>query len=734
MQLIRSAIDKNKGIPAILDAYSEFVDTPIGPLELEDLGTVFSAILGNLSERFPQIASNKAATNARNDIVSFLSTANNNPDRVKEILANEIRSVNRTMAASISERFSKMNLDERRAIDATLRLVRRSQEEIMFRVESGKGIEESGPEFQRFFAAVKAQSPMMRELRFQNLIVEKAIFNKLILKRRDKRDNTIWVPAFFAKENLDYLIEKAGVVSEHLFYSRLREMKDRGTLQNIRQLLTQFLQNQGILLTPIPVPSEISDFVSTSEKFVVLSPLELDDVSRLFEEEESEKRRLHEIEEEKQRAFEAEEKSRVQELEMQRQQQRGVKFAEQATKVEIRRDREVVEERLRSERSADSVYLGKTLDLEQFVGALNRRLSEKEIESQVKSIGEYFVSLSDVRQSGISIVGSSGSGRSTTLRRLLDGLASNVSKSNSNEGSRIIVIDQKGEHRGIAWKYNWNVFGFASDSQSQQFRLPNFLSKQDEEGGSELSASLLQEWLLQTGASCSDQQRARLASNIRAQIGFATGESISKAILAEPELTQVAQKLARNFLSKNTMSRIFTDNAESKFEFGDSSVIFDVSGRGLRDPTTREERLIASVLILKKLLDSNLQSSIIVLEDILDRFKSDNLRKKIVHYVSRLHEKGNTIIATSRSQIRDFVGGGSLEILHRLSGEKVIADELGGFKLTQQIKNLALLVTSLPRGYAFTSAIVAQEGGSESRNVPSAAVKIEPLQFSTTVA
>jgi hypothetical protein len=182
------------------------------------------------------------------------------------------------------------------------------------------------------------------------------------------------------------------------------------------------------------------------------------------------------------------------------------------------------------------------------------------------------------------------------------------------------------------------------------------------------------------------------------------------------------------------MSRIFTDSVVSKFEFGDSSVIFDVSGRGLRDPTTREERLIASVLILKNLLDFNLQSSIIVLEDILDRFKSDNLRKKIIRYVSRLHERGNSIITTSRSQIRDFVGGGSLEILHRLSGEKVIADVLGGFKVTQSTKNLALLVASLPRGYAFTSAIVAREGESEDRNVPSAAVKIEPLQFSTTVA
>jgi hypothetical protein len=743
-QLVHSAVEKNKGIPAMLDAYSEFVDSPIGPLELQDLESVFSAILGNLSERFPQIASGKAATNARNDVSAFLAATNSDADRVKTVLARELHAVDKFMAASISERFSRMSVEERRAIDATLRLVRRSEEDILFRSDLGKGIESSGPEFEKFFAPVKAQSPSMKELRYQNLIVEKAIFNKLILKkpRSQGGDNQIWVPAFFAKENIDYLIEKAGVVSEHLFYSRLKEIKDQGKLDEIKPLLSHFIKNNGVLLSSEEkMPSEIEDFVvRESGKLLILSPLELDDASRLLEEETNEQQRLVEEKEEQRRAQESQERNRLEEIERQKQLERRKRIAisqegQQAQTLEIRMPER---QQFQSRKSEDSIYLGKTLDVNQFVGALNRRAPEKEIESQVKSVDDYLVELPEIRQSGIAIIGSSGSGRSTTLRRLLDGLASTTNNSGGGVAKpRVIVLDQKGEHRGIAWKYKWNVLGFASDTQSKQMRLRPFLSSEDEEGGSELSASILQEWLLQAGVNCGDQQRARIASIIRAQGGSATGESISKALLGETELAQLGQKLAKNFLAKNAMSRIFAENPDSPhgtIVLGDGSVIFDVSGRGLKDPTTKEERLIASVLLMKTLLDLDVQSSIVVLEDVLDRFKSDNLRKKVVHYVSRLHEKGNTIVATARSQIREFVGGDALEILHRLSGEKVVAEELAGFKMTNPIRNLGVLVTFLPRGYAFTSSIMTRSAGGEARTVPSSAIRVEPLQFSTAVA
>jgi energy-coupling factor transporter ATP-binding protein EcfA2 len=724
VQLVHSAIERNAGIPAMLDAYSEFVDNPIGPLELQDLESVFGAILSNLAERFPQIASQKAATNARNDIVAFLSAAGNNPDRVKSVLRDELRSSNKKMASSISERFSRMSGDERRAIDATLRLIRRSQDEILFRGEYDKGIESSGPEFQRFYAAVKAESPNMKELRYQNLIVEKAIFNKLILRSKDRRDNPIWVPSFFAKENVESLIDRVAVVSEHLFYARLKELKSEGRLEQIRPLLQSFIESQGIISEPIEVPAEIADFVSKSGgSLTILTPLELDDLTRLFDEEvQEEKTKQSAVAVQEQRKKEAEDRKKAEETQRERDKTRQL-----VAQIDSGQKVETIEEE-EQRKPANSIYLGKRVDLEQFTSALNKRLPEREIEAQVKTTGDYYVNFTDVKQGGVSIVGSSGSGRSTTLRRMLDGIAS--ASDSGNNSTKVIIIDQKGEHRGIAWKYKWTVLGFASDTQSRTVKLPPFLSKEDEEGGSELAASLLQEWLLEAGSTCSDQQRARIASIIRAQGVSATGESVSKALLAEPELVQLGQKLSKNFLSKNVLARLFSEDPQSRIDTGSGSLIFDVSGRGLRDPTTREERLISSVLIMKYLLDSDFQSSMVVLEDVLDRFKSESLRKKVVHYVSRLREKGNTIVATSRSSIREFVGGTSLEILHRLSGEKVVSEELRGFKTSQPVKNLGVIVGFLPRGYAFTSTVVGRNG-SETKTVPSAAIKVEPLQFST---
>ncbi len=56
VQLVRSSVEKNKDIPAVLDAYSQFVDSPIGPLELKNLGDVFARIMDNLSLRFPDVS------------------------------------------------------------------------------------------------------------------------------------------------------------------------------------------------------------------------------------------------------------------------------------------------------------------------------------------------------------------------------------------------------------------------------------------------------------------------------------------------------------------------------------------------------------------------------------------------------------------------------------------------------------------------------------------------------
>ena len=129
-------------------------------------------------------------------------------------------------------------------------------------------------------------------------------------------------------------------------------------------------------------------------------------------------------------------------------------------------------------------------------------MQEKDIPSQVEEAGEYYTELGVVKRDGVAIIGSSGSGRSSTLKRLVDGVASKAG------APRIILIDQKGEHRGVAWKYSWKVLGFAADSQAQEFRSALVTKDQD---AVELLSDLIQEWLLQSGQNCSTEQRARLS-------------------------------------------------------------------------------------------------------------------------------------------------------------------------------------------------------------------------------
>ena len=71
--------------------------------------------------------------------------------------------------------------------------------------------------------------------------------------------------------------------------------------------------------------------------------------------------------------------------------------------------------------------------------------------------------------------------------------------------------------------------------------------------------------------------------------------------------------------------------------------------------------------------------------------------------------------------MRDIVGPDSIEILHRLSGEKAVSEEIAGFKTDLASKTIASVVGFLPRGYAITSKTPKQSFSS--------ALRVEPLQF-----
>ena len=370
-----------------------------------------------------------------------------------------------------------------------------------------------------------------------------------------------------------------------------------------------------------------------------------------------------------------------------------------------------------------SIYVGKELDREQLLSSIARRTPEKEFEAQVKTIGEYSLDSDEIIAKGLAIVGSSGSGRSTTLRRVLDGFGQTTEKESSFPA--LFVIDQKGEHRGLAWKYKWQVLAFAADSQAQEFRVPVAASKED--SFSSLVGYLLQEWCLESGLGCSDQHAERIASIVRSLQRTAEStptslDSIVDALIREPELAQFGQKISKNLIGKGNALRIFSpDQTSLRLEEGRRSYLFDISGRGLRDPTTKEERQLISVLILRELLKRGVGDSIIVLEDVLDRFKSQGLRRVVSGMISELRERKNTFVITSRTQVRGIVGADVIEILHRLSGEKAVTEEIAGFKSDITSKTIASIVGFLPRGYAITS--------TTPRKNFSSALRVEPLQF-----
>jgi energy-coupling factor transporter ATP-binding protein EcfA2 len=702
VQLVRSAIESNKEIPAVLDAYGEFVDSPIGPLELQNLGEVFEAILDNLSQRFPDAASKRAAKTAQNDVGVFLKATSNDVEVLKQVMKNELIYVKDIMAASIAERFRRMDGEERRAIDATLRLIRRSAVELLFKSSYGKPLSTADKEFQRYFATIKSQAREVRDLRYQNLIVEKAIFNKLILKS-NVEDQNIWVPSFYAKESVDQLIAKTGVTSDHPILATLENIERSGGFQKMESFLEDLEASQGLIARDARIPEEISGLFVQVADFRILPPIDLDDVTEFLNRKRAKESELAAREEERQRT-EAETTRREQERKAHEQRQKFRPTEISVPRTEVRAT------------SANSVYLGKELDFDELVSALTKRLPEKEIETQVKQNGDYFLELGK----DVSIVGSSGSGKSITLKRILDGIAQKLS------AQRIFVIDQKGEHRGIAWKYKWPVYSFVKDSQADELKVP-FLTSKDDNRDDNLAADLIQEWLLQNGANCSDEEKERIASIISSNKGAKLGlVEISDALLAEKELAQLGQRLKKNLVLKSSFGKIFSEASTVSGLPQEGSVLFDISGRGLKDPTTKEEREMLTILLLRELSVKGVSGSLIVVEDELDRFKVNSLKSRTVAITQKLRANGNGLIITSRSQVREFLGTEPIELLHRLSGEKVISEEFSGFDSDASKQTLARIISYLPRGYLITSRV--KIGNVTNR---STAARVNQLQFET---
>lgn len=134
-----------------------------------------------------------------------------------------------------------------------------------------------------------------------------------------------------------------------------------------------------------------------------------------------------------------------------------------------------------------------------------------------------------------------------------------------------------------------------------------------------------------------------------------------------------------------------------------------------------------SVLLLRELLEKHITDSVIVIEDVLDRFKVESLRSRMVQMIQKLRSDGNKLIITSRGPAREFLQSNPVELLHRLSGEKVIGESLSEFDTDFSKQVLSKIIGFLPRGYLLTSKIRFPDG-----TKGTAAVKVEPVQFSSS--
>jgi hypothetical protein len=690
LSAVKSALEENKDVPAALDAFGQFLDNPTDWLRLNyDLPPTFVYIQENLAARFTEAVAKRAATIARNHIGTSQQLCGGNMDRLTSCLRSELKHYHEVVVSSIIRRFANLSPSERRAVDAVLRLVRRRK--WLFQTNTNESVLKS-EEFERFYAAVKAESPKMEPLRLANLLIEKGLFNRLLLQTKNQNYNA-FVPSLYVTENAVSIITKVSSGTEHSLQGYLAELRQSGSLASLRPFLHELIRSDGVLeaSSKQQFPSELSDYLTKHSKFLAISPVDLEDIQlslQQLEREEGQERKQKEIAP----------------MEMQSRQAQVLPKNPESETTTV-----TSPARVPGQVPTGAIYLGEELDIDNFLSALQKHLSEGEL-LHLKVKGEFSIPAAEIATRGVLVVGASGSGKSATMKRVLDGLGSN--------GIPTIVVDGKGEHRGIAWKYKWNTYNFVQDSQARELKLSLFTTTAAE--SDDLLADLLEEYALQSGWPFSSEQRARLASVVRKVITESglnpTLERVISEASKESDLAEVSKKMARNLLGGNA-SRIFGGYSDIDLS---GSVLFDLSGRGLRSPTSREEREIASVLLLKRLVSSSVTERLLVLEDILDRLKSPNLQRDVTAILQKLRETKNTFVLSGRTSLRMFAAGSRpIEVVHRLAGQQAIEQEIQGLNVQYSKNMLKNQISFFPRGYCLVA-----------RNGRPNLVRVKPVQFS----
>ena len=217
------------------------------------------------------------------------------------------------------------------------------------------------------------------------------------------------------KDNVDFLIDRVAIPNEHLLLSRLKDLKSQGLLGadssdvSLRSLLSSLLESGGVIPNPSSTPSEIADYLTKQNAYLVMTPMELDDVASFFREEEEAEAAAVKAEEEEKRRREAETRLREEERKAEQARLRR-RLGRRCLKAPLpSQQQQTLPRSSQSSRGKGSIYLGKELDREQLLSSIARRVQEKELDAQVKTIGEYSLDSDEIISQGLVIVGSSGS-------------------------------------------------------------------------------------------------------------------------------------------------------------------------------------------------------------------------------------------------------------------------------------------------------------------------------------
>src|SRR5208283_5657587 len=133
----------------------------------------------------------------------------------------------------------------------------------------------------------------------------------------------------------------------------------------------------GVILNPSSTPSELVDYLTKQNAYLVMTPKELDDVASFFQEEEEAEAAAARAEEEEKRRIEAETRQKEEERKAEQARLRRRLGPQIPQSVSPTQQHQTLPRDSQSGRRRGAIYIGKELDREQLMSSISRRVQEK---------------------------------------------------------------------------------------------------------------------------------------------------------------------------------------------------------------------------------------------------------------------------------------------------------------------------------------------------------------------